>query len=89
MEYILIQPVESLASLATIKYLTTTGEYLFDFSLDGSRLRPVLFESRDNIRYKRNCNSFVREVVGRRWSIAVYCKYFCSAPIIGYVTALL
>lgn len=77
MEYILIQPVESLK------------KYSFDLSLDGSRLRPVLFESRDNIRYKRNCYSFVREVVWRRWSIAVYCKYLCSAPIIGYVTALL
>ena len=37
MSYILIQSNDYPASLAAIKHLTVTREYVFDFSLDGPR----------------------------------------------------
>ena len=69
--YILMQLDDSPDYLAAVAHLTTTGEYLFDVSLDGPILRPVLFGSRANLSYERNYHSFVREVACRRWSIAV------------------
>ena len=57
--YILMQPDNSPASLVAIKHLAMTEECLFDLSLDGSRLRPVLFGSRADMSYESKCHSFV------------------------------
>ena len=59
MGYILMQSDDSPDSLTAIKHLAATGKYLFDVSLDGPKLRPVLFGSRSNILYERDCHSFV------------------------------
>ena len=67
MGYILIQPDDYPDSLATIKHLTATCECLFVISLDGPRLRPVLFGSRANIPYDRNYHPFVGEIACGRW----------------------
>ena len=57
-----MQPNNSLAFLAAIKNLAATSEFLFDLSLDGPRLRPVLFGSRANMSYQRDYHSFVEKV---------------------------
>ena len=59
---ILMQPDDYSAFLATIKHLSFTGECSFELSLDEPRLRPVLFGSRSNMTYERNCLSFASEV---------------------------
>ena len=41
MGYILMQADETSQSVATVRLLEETGEYTFNFSLDGPRLRPV------------------------------------------------
>ena len=74
-----MKPDNSLDSLAAIKHLTATDECLFDISLDGPRLRPVLFGSRANMPYERNYHSFVDEVACGRWSIAACRKYLWGA----------
>ena len=75
MGYILMQTDDSPDSLATIKHSAATGEYLFDMSLDGPRLRPILFGFRDNLYYELNYHSFVGEVACGWWSIAACRKY--------------
>ena len=75
MGYILMQPDDSPDSLAAITHLATTGECLFHISLDGPRLRPLLFGSRANLSYECNYHSFLREVAYGRWSIAACRKY--------------
>ena len=74
-----MKPDNSLDSLAAIKHLTATDECLFDISLDGPRLRPVLFRSRANMSYERSYHSFVGEVAYGRWSIATCRKYLWGA----------
>ena len=73
--YILMQPGDSPDLLAAIKHLAAIGEFLFDVSLDGSRIRPILFWYRVNISYERDYHSFVGEVTCGRWSIAACRKY--------------
>ena len=75
MGYILMQPDDSSDSIAAMNYLADTGEFLFDLSLDGPRLRPVLFGSRSNLPYKSDYHSFVGEVACGRWSISACRKY--------------
>ena len=89
MGYILMQPDDLPYSLTTIKHLATTGECLFDMSLYGPRLRPVLFGSRTNLFYERNYHSFVGEVACGRWSIAACRKYLWGALFIGYATVVI
>ena len=70
MGYILMQPDDSSDSIAAIHHLADTGKCLFDLSLDGPRLRPVLFESRSNLPYESDYHSFVGEIAcGRGMSI--------------------
>ena len=75
MGYILMHPDDSPDYLAAITHLAATDECLFDISLDGPRLRPVLFGSCDNLSYERNYHSFVGEIACVRWSIAACRKY--------------
>ena len=70
-----MQPGDSPASLKAINHLTATGECLFDISLDGPRLHPILFSYRANMTYERNYHSFVGEVACGWWSIAACRKY--------------
>ena len=75
MGYILMQPDDSSDSIAAVKNLVDTGECLFDLSLDGPRLRPVLFGSRSNLPYESDYHSFVGEITCGRWSITTCRKY--------------
>ena len=59
----------------TIKYLTTTIEFLFDLSLDGPRLRSAFLEDHSNMLHEWNYHSFVRNVACERWAIAT-CRNF-------------
>ena len=69
--YILVQSDDSSDSIVTMKHLADTGECLYDLSLDGSRLRPVLFGSRSNLSYESDYHSFVDEVACERWIIGL------------------
>ena len=75
MGHILIQPDDSSDSIAPMKYLAVSSEFLFDLSLDRPRLRPVLFGSRSNLSYDSNYHSFVGEVARGRWIIVACRKY--------------
>ena len=86
MDYILMQPGDSLDSFASIDHSAATGEYLFDISLDGPRLRHVLFGSRANLSYEHNHHSFVGEVACGRWIIVACRTYLWGALFIGYAT---
>ena len=46
MGWILMQPVDDIESTKATKALLKCGEYTFDLSKDGARLRPVRFGSR-------------------------------------------
>ena len=74
-----MQPDASPTSLATKKHLVTTSECLFDLSLDGPRLRPVLFGYRGILPYESKNRSFFGEVAYGRWRITVYRKYLWSS----------
>ena len=89
MGYILMNPDDSPIFLAAIKHLAVTGEFLFDMSLDGPRLRPVLFGSRSNLSYDRSYHSFVGEVACGRCSIAACRRYLWGSLFIGYATVFL
>ena len=88
MGYILMHLDDSLDSLAAIKHLVATCEFLFEVSLDGPKLRPVLFGSSASMSYERDYHSFVGEVACARWSIATCRRYISSVPFIGYVTLM-
>ena len=75
MGYTLMQPDDSLNSLASITHLAVTSQCLFDVSLDDPRLLTVQFGSRSNMSYKRDYHSFVGEVACGRWIIATCRKY--------------
>ena len=74
MGYILMQDNESPQSLVTLTLLEDTGEYTFDISLDGSRLRHVSFGSYSNQTFEVHYPSFVGEVACGRWEISCCCK---------------
>ena len=81
MDRILIQPDDSLDYIVAIKYLANTSECLFDHSLDGPRLSPVLLGSRSNLSYESNYHSFVGEVVYGRCKIAACRKYLWDSQL--------
>ena len=84
-----MKPNDLSDSVTEIKHLATTGECLFNMSLDGPRLRPVIFGSRANLSYDHNYHSFVGEVACGRWSITVCRKYLWGALFLGYATMVL
>lgn len=61
--------------MVAVKHLAATDECLFDLPLDGSRPRPDLFGSRDNISYGHSYHSFVGEVACGRLRIATCRRY--------------
>ena len=89
MGYIRVQPDNSPASLAVIKYLAAIGECLIYLFLDDPRLRPFLFGSRDNMSYERKYHSFVKEAACERSSIAACHIYVSDVMFIGYVAITL
>ena len=75
MGYILMQPDDSIvAKAATIK-LRDTGECDFDISLDGARLRPILFNSRSCTQTEKHYHGFIGEIACGRWAISMEKRY--------------
>ena len=66
MGFITMQPAVDATSLQALKLLRTTGENIFDCSLNGSRLRPILFGSRKSTEAESHYYSFVGEVATGR-----------------------
>ena len=62
------------ARLATVK-LRQKNECDFDLSLDGARLRPILFNSRSCSATKRHYHGFVGEIACGRWAIRMEKRY--------------
>ena len=58
-------------------------------SLDGPRLRPILFCFRINMSYERDYHSFVGEVACGRWTIATCRKYLWGVLFIRYATVMI
>ena len=75
MNYILMQPDNNSDSLPKIRVLKDSGNCPFELTLDGLRLRLVLFESRSNLPYEMDYHSFVGEISYGRWSIAHNRRY--------------
>ena len=75
MGWILMQPARDTVSKAATQTLASTGECLFDLSLDGPRLLPVAFGSRSCTRTESHFHSFVGEICCGRWSIAQNKKF--------------
>ena len=62
MGYILVQPDNVLESIATIKYLEYTGEYLFGLTLSDPHFMSVLFNSCSNFGHEKDYHSFVGDI---------------------------
>ena len=86
MGYILMKSDDYPTSSTHIKDLATTGKILFDISFDEPILRTILFGSRENMPYERNCHSFVGEVACRRWIITACYEHIRGVFLIGYAT---
>ena len=75
MGYIFMQPGNSPIAIAAIELLQSTDEFIFDQTLSGPRLTPVLFNSRSNLVHEKYYHSFVSEIAYGRWSISCLRKY--------------
>ena len=62
------------AKAATAK-LRDTGECDFDLSLDGARLRQILFNSRSCTQSERHYHGFIGEIACGRWAISMEKRY--------------
>ena len=62
MGYILMQPDNAPESIATIKYLESTGEYLFGLTLSDPHFMSVLFNSCSNFGHEKDYHSFVGDI---------------------------
>ena len=70
-----MQPNNLPESIAAIKHLESTGEYIFDLTLSGPRLVSILFNSRSNLRHKKYYHLFVGEITCGHWAISRLRKY--------------
>ena len=75
MGYILIQPGDSLETLAAVKYIQYTGEYIFDRTSSGSCLMHVFFNCHSTFYHEKYYHSFVGEIVCCRSTISRLRKY--------------
>ena len=75
MGYILMQPDNSVEARAATEKLLNTGECDFDLSLNGARLRPVLFNSCSCTATEIHYHGFVREIACGRWAISMEKRY--------------
>ena len=71
-----MQPNNDKVSLDAVKLLRTTGENNSDKTMDGPRLRPILFVSRKYTTTEFHYHSFVGEVATGRWAISETRAYF-------------
>ena len=69
MGWILIQPAQDDVSLEAVKLLSTTGECKFNTSLDGPRLKPIVFGSRSYTIEKSKLHYFTGESACERWQL--------------------
>ena len=69
MGWILMQPADDKESIAASEKLRNTGEYSFDLSKNGARLKPIAFGSRGCQDNERNFHSFTGEGACGRWAI--------------------
>ena len=65
---ILLQSDNSPKALAAISHFESTSECHFDYTRSGSRLTPIIFNSRANLDHKQEYHSFVSDIVCSRWA---------------------
>ena len=65
-----MQPDNAPESIATTKYLESTGEYLFGLTYSDPHFIPVLFNSYSNFGHEQDYHSFVRDIACGRWVIS-------------------
>ena len=75
MGYILMQLDNSRESIKALRHLATTGECLFELSLDGPISCHVAFGSRFNLPYEVYYHPFLGEIACDHWSIAYNRRY--------------
>lgn len=75
MGWILMQPADDEESKIAMDHLQVTGNCLFDLSLKGARLKPVVFGSRSCSGNEHNFHSFTGEAACGRWAIGQNRKY--------------
>ena len=75
-EFIIMQPATDKVYVEALRALRETGENKSDCSLEGPRLRPILFGSRICIETESYYYSFVGEVSTSRWAILENRIYF-------------
>ena len=68
MGFITMQPAIDKVSVEALRALRETGENKFDCSLEGPRLRSILFESRKCTETESHYHSFVGEISTGRWT---------------------
>ena len=75
MGYIIMQSDNSQEFVKALRHLVAKGECLFELSLDGPRLYPVVLVSWSDLPYKVYCHSFVVEIPCDRWIITHNRRY--------------
>ena len=87
MGFILMQPADNKKTRQASEHLIKTGECLFNLSLEGPRLKPLIFGSGACTDIEKNIHSFVGEAACGRWSIAKKNDAIYEVAIsIGYMT---
>ena len=76
MRFIIKQPNTDNQSLDALNILRTTGNNKFDKTMDGQRLRPILFGSRKYTDTESYYHSFVGDVATSCWAISKNRVYF-------------
>jgi len=76
MGWILMQPADDDESTKAMQILKRTGEYQFDLSTNGARLKPIFFGSRSCNDMEKKYHSFTGEGACGRWAIGQNRKYF-------------
>ena len=76
MGFIIMQPDTSETTGITLERIMIIDENTFDTSLKGSRLRSILFGSRNYTEIESHYLSFVDEVAKGRWDISENRVYF-------------
>ena len=62
MSFIIMQPTIDKVSVEAVRNLRGTGDNKFDCSLEGSRIRPILFRSRKYTETESHYQCFIGEV---------------------------
>ena len=78
-----MQPNNDAQSLDHLKLLYSTGENLFDKTINGPRLQPILFGSRKCTETESHYHSFVGEIATGRWAISESRAYFWNTLLLA------